>query len=73
MDTGLTFKQTYPERYKEIIKHPLKRMMFYVQKKKEWPYIFNIDASEGYLGFFRFQDDMNGVGDFTDELLRRNQ
>ena len=71
MDTGLTYKQSYPEEYERIKTQPLKKM-FFQGLNPQLPLKFTCDPEYGYLGVMTYQSDNEFVDRLIDQIIAHN-
>lgn len=73
MDGTSTYKAKYPDRYKEVVKDPLRKTQFRVIKDDlNYPPNFIVDPSQGFISFYKFPPNDSAIQDFMTALLALN-
>lgn len=72
MDEDLTLKETYPELYKEMIKSPLRKIVFRINIDLVKLCDFTSNATEGTLAISKYPSNENQVNNVVSEILTNN-
>lgn len=73
MDEGHTVKKVYPDVYKELMKHPLNKTLFFYLKEDEFLVDhFTADPSWGMLSIALFPKNPNQINNVIEKILSSN-
>ncbi|MDI1322264.1 MAG: hypothetical protein PSV36_05910 [Algoriphagus sp.] len=72
MDEELTYKETYPTDYKEVIKAPLQKTTFRIKKNSSMFCDFVTIPSEGVVSFNKFPENLNQIENVISEIIKKN-